>query len=187
MKRREFVTTCVSGAAAGGFLLCDTAGGAPGGEARPATVSPDQLAQSAMRHFVDRKRSCVESILLAGCEALKIHSDLIPEIAMGLAGGVGMQGETCGVLTGSALVLSLAVAKKEPEYPKKLMRTVESAGRLLNAFKKECGHSDCRSLTGVDLTTAEGRERHKAGIRAQKCTRYVAAAARLLAEELNKV
>jgi hypothetical protein len=39
---------------------------------------------------------------------------------------IGIQGETWGVLTESALVLSLAVAKKETECPKKLMRTVES-------------------------------------------------------------
>lgn len=188
MKRREFVQTCVAGAATGGFLLDDVTIGQEAGQSQPAPISPDDLAQAAKRYFLDRRRSCVESILLAGCEALKIKSDVVPEIAMGLAGGIGMQGETCGVLTGSALVLSLAVARKEKEteYPKELMRTVEAVGRLLQAFKKECGHTDCRSLTGVDLTTAEGRERHKTSIRAQKCAGYVTTAARLLAHELNK-
>jgi hypothetical protein len=83
--------------------------------------------------------------------------------------------------------LSLAVAQKEKEYPKKMMRTMECVGRVHRTFKKQCGCTDCRSLTGLDLTTPEGRERLKTGVRAQKCTRYVATAAKLLAEELNRV
>jgi len=84
-------------------------------------------------------------------------------------------------------VLSLAVARKEKEYPKKLMRTVECVGRVHQAFKKQCGFTNCRSLTGLDLTTPEGRQKLKAGVRAQKCAKYVATAARILAEELKTV
>lgn len=156
-----------------------------GEEREKKPVAPDQLAKTALEHFVAGKRTCGESILMAGCEALGVRSDLVPDIALGLAGGVGMRGETCGVLTGSALVLSLAVARKEKEYPKKKMRTAECVGRLHRAFKKECGCSDCRSLTGLDLTTPEGREKLHAGVRAQKCTKYVEIAARILGEELK--
>ena len=187
MKRREFVKTCVAGAAAGGVVLGNSVRSGQAQEAKRGTISPDDLVKAAERHFIEGKHSCCESILLAGCEALGVKNELIPDIAIGLAGGIGMQGGTCGVLTGSALVLSLAVAKKETEYPRKMMRTGQAVGQVHKTFQKQFGHADCRSLSGLDLTTPEGREKLKAGVRAQKCTRYVAAAAKLLAEQLNKV
>jgi C_GCAxxG_C_C family probable redox protein len=182
MKRRQFVQKCVAGGAA--WCALETTGHAE--EAKRSPISPDELAKAAQRHFLEEKRSCCESVLLAGCEALGIKNELIPEIAIGLAGGIGMQGETCGVLTGSALVLSIALPKKETEYPKKVMRTAQAVGQVHKEFKKQCGHTDCRSLTGVDLSTPEGRAKHKADIRGPKCSRYVAVAARLLAERLNR-
>jgi C_GCAxxG_C_C family probable redox protein len=187
MKRREFVKTCVAGVTAGGVVLGVPGRSGQAEQSKPGPISPDQLAKAAQRHFLEGKHSCCESVLLAGCEALGIKSELIPDIAIGLAGGIGMQGETCGVLTGSALVLSLAVAKKETEYPKKVMRATQAMAQVHKAFKREFAHTDCRSLTGVDLTTPEGKAKHKADVRAQKCARYVAAAARLLAAQLNTV
>lgn len=144
----------------------------------------DAIATSASDHFLNGKRTCCESILLAGCEALGIKSDLVPDIALGLAGGVGMQGGTCGVLTGSALVLSLAVAKKEPERAKKMAKTMESVGRVYQGFKQQCGHTDCRSLSGLDLATSEGKQQLKS-VRVGRCANYVRVGARLLALEIR--
>lgn len=187
MKRRDFVKTFVAGVAAGSAVPGVSARAGQAEQSKRAPISPDELASAAGRHFLEGKRSCCESLLMAGCEALGIKNELIPDIAIGLAGGVGLQGETCGVITGSALVLSLAVAKKETEYAKKMMRTVQAVSQVHNEFRKQCGHTNCRSLTGMDLTTAEGRAKHKAEVRVPKCGRYVAVAARLLAERLNNI
>jgi len=185
MKRREFVRTCMAGAVLGSSAATRVSASAAEA-AEKVGINPNRLAESAREHFVAGKRTCGESILAAGCEALGIKSELVPDIALGLA-GVGLQGETCGVLTGSALVLSLAVAKqeKQAEYPTRRMRTLEAVGRVHRAFKNEFGHTDCRSLCGLDLTTPEGREKLKAGVRAEKCAKYAEIAARILGEELN--
>lgn len=183
MKRREFVKACSAGTVFGSL---SAAGLTAAEETTKKPVDPEKLAKTALGHFVAGKRTCGESILMAGCEALGVQSDLVPDIALGLAGGMGMQGETCGALTSSTMVLSLAVAQKEKEYPKKMMRTMQCVGRVHRAFKKQCGCTDCRSLTGgLDLTTPEGKEKLKAGVRAQKCTKYVEAAARILGQELK--
>jgi C_GCAxxG_C_C family probable redox protein len=184
MKRREFVKNCSMGVVFGGFSAAGRTA-APAAEEGKKRIDPDKLAKTALEHFLAGKRTCCESILMAGCEALGVRSDLVPDIALGLAGGIGMRGETCGVLTSSALVLSLAVALKEKEYPKKVMRTMECVGRVHRAFKKQCGCTDCRSLTGLDLTTPEGRQKLKAGVRAQKCAKYVVTGAKILGEELK--
>jgi len=150
-------------------------------------IDADKLAARAHEHFIPGKRTCCESILMAGCEALGIESNLVPDIALGLAGGVGLQGETCGVITSSAMVLSLAVAAKEKKYPKKKMQTLSAVGRLRCAFEKEFGHTDCRSLSGLDLTKPEDRKKLMESVKSQKCAKFVQAGARLLAKELQNI
>jgi len=129
----------------------------------------------------------IAPILMAGCEALGIDSDLIPDIGMGLSGGIGLQGKTCGILTGSAMVLSLAVAQKETQFARKRGRTFAVVGSYCRAFEKECGGTDCRTLCGLDLTTREGIRKLMQSVKADKCARLLKKGAGLLAKELQTV
>jgi C_GCAxxG_C_C family probable redox protein len=186
MKRRQFLETCAAGVAAAGSL--SVAANAQGAEtAAGKSTATDPLAKAASEHFLVGNRACSESIVMAGCEALGIKSELIPDIALGLAGGVGGQGDTCGVLTGAALVLSAAIARKEAEYPKKKLRIMQAAGRLHSEFKTQFGCTSCRLLCGLDLTAEEGRKKLAAGVKAEKCAKFVEAGAKLLARELDAI
>ncbi len=186
MKRRDFLSKCAFGFTCAAAPLVPLTTHADENPARNK-IDANQLAAKAHEHFIPGKRTCCESILMAGCEALGIESDLVPDIALGLAGGVGLQGETCGVITSSAMVLSLAVAAKEKEYPTKKMQTLAAVGRLRCAFQKEFGHTDCRSLSGLDLTKPEDRKKLKESVKAQTCAKFVKGGARLLAEELRNI
>jgi C_GCAxxG_C_C family probable redox protein len=185
MKRREFLDTCAVGL---------TVGAGATGESKTARAAAQRdadwakLKEAARQHFLEGKRSCSESILLAGCHALGIESKLIPDIALGLAGGIGLQGDTCGALTGSALVISLAVAEKETQDPaKKKARTLQAAGRVHRQFKQRFGDARCRALCGLDLTTPEGMKELMKGVKEQKCAQFVEAAAELVASELESL
>jgi len=187
MKRREFIRRSAAGAmlgsAAGAWVRRLSA--AEKRERR--TTDPAQLVEAANRHFLQGKRTCAEAILMAGCEALGVKDPLVRKMSLGLAGGVGLQGHTCAVLTSSALVVSLAMAQEQAEYPKRKVRTLQSVGRICSAFKKQFGHTDCRHLSGLDLTTVEGRAKLKAKVKGETCTRYVEAGAKLLGAELQRV
>ena len=186
MNRRDFLSTYGIGAVLTGSLTAGSAArGAALGTRKQQSIDPEKFQETAYRHFIPGKLTCGESILLAGCEGLGIESPLIPGIGLGLGGGVGFQGQTCGILTGSAMVLSLAIAPKESDYAKRMMRTLQAAGRVCNAFKQQFGATDCRTLCGLDLTTPEGRQKLKGGIKAQRCAELVRAGARLLANELR--
>ena len=185
MKRREFLRTCTAGLIAGGGSL--SAAAPAGTERAKRDIDAERFSKTAHEHFIPGKLTCCESILMAGCEALGIKSDLVPDITLGLAGGIGLQGDTCGIVTASALVLSLAVAKKEDEYPKKKMRTFQAAGRFHKAFKKQFGKTDCRSLCGLDLTTPEGRKKLQDRVKEQTCAKFVRAGSKLLAKELQNL
>ena len=187
MERREFFKTCAAGMTMGAVSLPLVETVRAEKEATKRDINPEKLAETAYEHFIPGKLTCCESILIAGCEALDVKSDLVPDIALGLAGGVGLQGKVCGVLTGSALVLSLAIAQKEKEYPKKKMATFQAVGRICNAFKERLGETQCRALCGLDLTTPEGRKKLEEGVKKQTCSRFVKVGSELLAEELRKL
>jgi len=156
-------------------------------KAAKINIDPDKFSKTAYQHFIPSKRTCSESILMAGCEVLGLKSELVPDIALGLAGGVGLQGEICGVLTGCSLVLSLAMAQTEKDYARKKMQTLAAVGQVHSAFKKQFGKTDCRSLCGLDLTTPEGRKKLEEGVKEQTCAKYVEAGSALLAKELQNL
>jgi C_GCAxxG_C_C family probable redox protein len=187
IQRRQFLSSYLAAATVGAASLPFSRNIGAAGQAKTKDLDPDKFAETAYQCFIPGKRTCSESILMAGCRALGIESNLVPDIALGLAGGIGLQGNTCGILTTSAMVLSLAVAKKETEYAKKKMRTLQAVGRFYNAFKKSFGKTDCRSISGLDLTTPEGRTKLAEGVKLNTCSIFVREGAKLLAKELNNL
>jgi C_GCAxxG_C_C family probable redox protein len=187
MKRREFLRTYVTGVTVGAASLPVLPTAQASIKEGKRKIDPDKLSKTACQYFIPGKLTCCESILIAGCEALGLKSDLVPDIALGLAGGIGLQGKTCGVITGCALVLSLAIAEREKEYPKKKMTTLQAVGRIYDAFERQVGSTECRTLCGLDLTTPEGRKKLQESVKEQICNRYVHIGSELLIKELEKV
>jgi len=183
MNRRTFIRAAAAGPA---IVACEAAApaAASGAAAGVARIDPDTLADAAVKHFLPGKLTCGEALLLAGCDALGIRSDLVPDAALGLAGGVGLQGKTCGCVTGPAMVLGLAIGLKEREYGPKKKRTFMAAGAFCKRFEEAYGTVRCRDISGLDLTKAEDRKALASHVKAEKCSKVVAAAARMLAESL---
>jgi len=125
-------------------------------------------------------------MLLGCCEVLSIESPLIPDIALGMGGGIGVQGHICGIVTGATMVTGLVVGSREADYKKKKMRVFAACGQFLQRFQKAHHTLSCRGICGLDLTTSEGRERLKAGVKTEKCAPMIQAGARMLAEILHE-
>ena len=188
MERRAFVKLCATGMAlCGGSLSLASKGQAKTDEGLSTAIECKDFAERAIRHFIEGARTCSESMLMAGCECLGIKADIIPDIALGFAGGIGFQGKTCGAVAGGVMVLSLAVAAKEEDYATKKTKTLGAVGRLYQALEKKLGTVECRILSGVDLTTEQGRKDMKEGVKKKTCVGVVETAAQLLSEELAKL
>jgi len=65
-------------------------------------------------------------------------------------------GLTCGAVTGAVIAIGAALGRdgaeedREPAY--------DAARRLVAGFQSQFGTTSCRDLTGIDLTTPEGRQ-----------------------------
>ena len=67
------------------------------------------------------------------------------------------------------------------------MATFKAVGQFAKAFEKEYGCTDCRKLSGLDLTTVEGRKKLMASVKADRCSKLVAFGARTLAKSLQEL
>ena len=182
MNRRDFCRGCL-----GGLAATFGAGRIAGSEVMgmSSRVDAQDMACKAVEQFTVGGRGCAEAVLQAGCEGLGIDSYLIPDIAMGLVGGVGMPGRTCGAVTGAALVLSLAAAARQNDYKKKAAATARATDALCRQFENAFQSTDCRELLGLDLRTPQGRAGLTSKVRNEKCAMFVDTAARMLAARIE--
>jgi C_GCAxxG_C_C family probable redox protein len=137
-----------------------------------------------LKHFLDGKRTCSEAVAMAGGDVLGVADPHLPDLAIGLAGGVGLQGRTCGALLGAGMVTGLAIGRKEQDYAKKKKAALAAVGKLYQEFKEKHGSTDCRTLCGLDLTTLAGRLKLEAVVKRTVCVRFVETAARLMAQSM---
>lgn len=121
---------------------------------------------------------------MAIAESRGIKSDIIPAIATGLCGGIGRTCRLCGAVSGGVLGLNLVFGRSTPaEKPDRNHKAVQP---FLKQFESEFGNLDCEKLLGCRLDTPEGQQAFFAGLRAEKCEKFVEGSARIAAEIIQK-
>ena len=173
MKRREFICGSV------GTLI--------------GAAVPDRLLAKGWQDFPRRaheifaveRKTCSEAILLAGCEILGVDDSNLERVALGLGSGLAGHGLTCGAITGGTCLLALVNETKGQSYKERKKSTYVAIKRFVSAFEERFGSTDCRSLTGLDFSTPEGR-RNKEEVRRDRCERFVLVSAQMLLREISK-
>jgi C_GCAxxG_C_C family probable redox protein len=114
---------------------------------------------------------CAESVLMAVSESKGIQSDLIPRIATGFCGGIAYSGGVCGAVTGAIMALNLIYGRDLADQSKN--KNYEAVQLFLDAFRDRFGEIHCPALTGIDLSTDEGRTRFKEANLHAHCSEFV--------------
>jgi C_GCAxxG_C_C family probable redox protein len=83
---------------------------------------------------------------------------------MALNGGVAWSGGPCGAITGAAMAVGRLMGARIADHKeaKRVARSIIAG--LMDDFRRAYGHTDCCSLVGLDISTAEG---HSAFIESQ--------------------
>jgi C_GCAxxG_C_C family probable redox protein len=121
------------------------------------------------------------------CQELDVEvpGDVVPVIAFGFAGGFGNTGSVCGAVVGGVMAISLKQGRAETMEDS--LKNLELVSEFRRRFEAEMKHIGCRELTGLDLTTAEGREQlMNSDIPMKACFPAVATAYRLALELLSE-
>ncbi|MFW5859792.1 MAG: C-GCAxxG-C-C family (seleno)protein [Planctomycetota bacterium] len=174
MDRRRFLGLALTAgvalplASCGGGADCESCPHAPARHHQ--ALDGELFARRARHHFADAELTCGEAIVLAGCEALDEPTQTAGALALGLAGGIGLRGDACGVLTGGGQVIALAVGRGIKDYKQRKRRVMAAVGRFYDDFAAaHDGTVDCRAICGCDLTTAAGRTALKRPENKRRC------------------
>ena len=94
--------------------------------------------------------------MLAVCQELGIENEAIPRIASGFGGGIGGTGAVCGAVVGAVMAIGLKEGRDAASEDR--FATWHLAQEFRRRFEAEMGHICCHELTGMDLSTEEGRK-----------------------------
>ncbi len=88
------------------------------------------------------------------CQHLGIEHETIPAIATAFGGGIGGTGATCGAVVGAVMAIGLRHGRREAGV--KDAKAYGLTQELRRRFEATMGTIECRKLTGMDLTAADG-------------------------------
>lgn len=128
-------------------------------------------ARRAVQYF-EVGHNCSQAVFCAFAPRYGLSTEQAFRIASGFGGGIGSTGETCGVLTGAAMVIGLHYSHDVPGDQKNKEQVSTLVQDLLNRFTQDHGSSMCRVLK----EPAQGDP----VARRQLCARYVEEAAKIL-------
>ncbi len=124
-------------------------------------MNSQQIAEEAVRLFIDEGYSCSEAAALAAASGWGLDTSCLPRIATGFAGGIGHKSSICGALTGGVLALGLKHGRMSAQDIAAKYKTLELAARYYDQFEIELGSSLCQQLCGCNLSTPAGRQKFK--------------------------
>ena len=150
-------------------------------------LSNQELVEKAVKDF-QSGFNCTQSILLTlyGNMAPDGKSDLIPKIASGFGGGMGLCGSVCGALTGTIMAIGIKYGSNE-KGEEKNMQAYAKANALYRLFEQRQGTVLCRELIKYDLSNpAELDKARQEGVFGRICTNLVRTAMENYLEMENK-
>ncbi len=116
---------------------------------------------------------------------LGINDPAIPRVATAFGGGVGGTGSMCGAVIGGVMAIGLKYGRDASS--ERDAHAYAATQTLCRGFKDAMGALDCRTLTGLDLTTREGAKALYGGdIPRRVCQPAVGTAYRLTLELLKE-
>ena len=126
-------------------------------------------------------------MLLAVCQALDIKSSSVPRIATPFGGGLGLQGEVCGAVSGGVIAIGLVYGRDDAEKRTDKDAAYRKAARFMDKFQSVNGNVRCRDLLELDIGTEGGlnmyRTQNKKG---QVCMVAVSSAVRIMMEMMEE-
>lgn len=101
--------------------------------------------------------SCSEAILFTYAPRFGLTKSTALKAAAGLAGGVGLAGQTCGVVTASVIVLGLVNGPDTMADVQGRRQAMIQASCFVDEFERIHGSLLCSKLcAGLDMRTPEG-------------------------------
>jgi len=110
---------------------------------------------------MDASYNCAQSVLLPFLEKYGIHEETGFRFASAFGAGMGEMQQTCGALTGGFMVLGLEYGFVNPKDQKQRELLLAKTKQFIQRFKKKFGTTKCKELLNYNISTEEGKQKHK--------------------------
>ena len=72
-----------------------------------------------------------------------IQDSILPKLATGFGGGIGLRGSLCGSLTGAVIAIGMRSGRTNPKDRETALKVYEKCRRFVDRFESEFGSKDC--------------------------------------------
>jgi C_GCAxxG_C_C family probable redox protein len=130
--------------------------------------------------------ACSQAVVMAFASRLGVGESVAAGAASAFGGGMARNGWMCGALTGAMIAIGLHAGNRGAEAAARKDDTYFRVNALLARFAEEHGATDCRVLTGCDISDpVERQAASDAGVFKTMCPRFVRTAATFVARTLE--
>ncbi len=132
--------------------------------------------------------NCSQAVVAAFADRYGLDEPTAMRVACGLGGGLGRLRETCGAVSGMAVLAGLQYGNAEPADAVGKKRTYEAVQRMAAEFRERYGSLTCRVLLGLERPEGDPTPaaRDEAYYAKRPCAEYVAAAAEIAERVLSE-
>ena len=110
-------------------------------------------------------------------ESKGIKSDIIPRISTGFCGGLARTCGICGAVSGAVMALNLIYGRNLPDEPYET--SYVPVQKFIRTFENKFGSTNCKILTGLDLSLREDQKRFVSENKVAICKGFTEEAARM--------
>lgn len=111
-----------------------------------------------LNELLDAGFNCAESMVAAFAEDLNVDREAAIRSATSFGAGMGRSAKTCGLVSGGAIVIGLALGRSDPTDVEAKERAYKAVAEFVEAVEAVRGSTSCTGILGADLTTDEGRQ-----------------------------
>lgn len=143
--------------------------------------SPEK--EKAIKTF-QKSYNCAQAIFSAYSKKVGIKEKDALRISAGFGGGIAMNQEICGALSGAIMLIGCKrFDNKNVKESKKIV--YQEVNNFLSAFRKVYGSIKCKDLIGVDFSNEKELKRaRKENVFNKICTNYIESICDLLENKL---
>ena len=154
------------------------------------SINVDERVERAVNYF-KAGYNCAQAVVMAFDDVMEMSTEVLARLTAPFGGGMGRMREVCGTVSGMAFVAGAIAPSTDPSNLEERKQNYALVQQFADAFRAENGDIVCRRLLGLEpmverAETAMPSERTAEYYKKRPCVEYVACAARIVAEYLNR-
>jgi len=149
-------------------------------------MTPNERYQLAKSLF-EKGYNCSQSVVLAFKDLLEINTDTLLKLSSSFGGGIARLRETCGAVSGIAIVLGILYGYSTPEEGDIKAIHYSRVQEVIKKFETKYSSIKCGVLLGIEgHSTPTPTPRTKEFYKSRPCGDFIGFAAQIIQEYIDE-